>query len=429
MSDTLLIHYSISTPQQATWGLSNDAGEIIDKITTGSLEELSEAAANHPVVLLLDSQCLHINQLQLPTQNMQKMLKAIPFALEEFIAEDIEDFHFVISRNKHNDTTAVVGIDKQTLQQIIDLFQQAGITLEKIIPDTLCMAADARDRQWVCLNFNENTYLQTDVLNGMASTPELIPYILNSKLNETEDRPEKLLLFCEQENTEAFDGLDFEDMGIGEAGDDDASDDGNTVTEVINVVYNTHPLVVFCGHYRQAMPLNLLQNEFKVKRKSSGNWQHWRLAASLAASWLVLHLGLTGYQLSQLKEENRVTKAKIEQIYKRSFPKSKKIVNPRAQMEQKLNALRSSAGGAGNGLIYLLAQSFGAVSHDKKNITLQTLTFRNNRMDIGLDSNNLQTIETLNQKLNKSGNIKSEITSSSSEKNKVKGNLRIEGRS
>lgn len=418
MSDTLLIHYNIEEPHQATWALSNDAGEIIDKITTGSLEELAEASASKPVVMLLNSQCLHINQLQLPTQNMQKMLKAIPFALEEFIAEDIENFHFVISRKKNSDTTSVVGIDKDTLRAIIDIFRQAGITLEKIIPDTLCLAADADSRQWACLNFNENTYLQTDVLNGMATSPELFPYILNSKLNDSQETPEKLLLFCEQENTAVFDDINIEDL----TGEDED-------IEVINVVYNTHPLVIFCGNYKRAMPLNLLQNEFKNKRKSSGNWRHWRLAASLAAIWLLLHLGLTGYQLSRISEENRVTAARIEQIYKKSFPESKKIVNPRAQMEQKLNALRGSAGGSGNGLIYLLAQSFGAVSHDAKNITLQTLAFRNNRMDIGLDSTNLQTIETLNQNLNKSKRIRSEITSSSSEKNKVKGNLRIEGRS
>lgn len=49
-------------------------------------------------------------------------------------------------------------------------------------------------------------------------------------------------------------------------------------------------------------------------------------------------------------------------------------------------------------------------------------------MDIGLDSANLQAIENLNKKLNENTKLKSEITSSSSEKDKVKGNLRIEGR-
>ena len=177
------------------------------------------------------------------------------------------------------------------------------------------------------------------------------------------------------------------------------------------------------------MPLNLLQHEFKVKRKTSGYWPHWRLAASLAAIWLTLDLGLTGFQRSQIESENNITYAKIEKIYKKSFPKSKRIINPRVQMEQKLKELKGTSAGSSNGLIFLLAESFGTLNSNKINVTLQTLTFRNNRMEVGLDSDNLQAIENLNKNLNSSKNIKSEITSSSSEKDKVKGNLRIEGRS
>ncbi len=98
-------------------------------------------------------------------------------------------------------------------------------------------------------------------------------------------------------------------------------------------------------------------------------------------------------------------------------------------MEQKLKELKGTAGNSSHGLIYLLSESFGTLSDDKKNITLQTLTFRNNRMEIGLESSNLQAVENLNKKLNNNKKIKAEITSSTSEKNKVKGNLRIEGRS
>ena len=198
---------------------------------------------------------------------------------------------------------------------------------------------------------------------------------------------------------------------------------------MVNVSYNTHPLVVFCGNYKQALPLNLLQNEFKPKRKTSGYWHHWRLAASLAAVWLVLHLGLAAFQLSQIKAENQLTKAQIEKIYMKAFPQSRKVVNPRVQMEQKLKELKSGAGGSDKGLIFLLAESFGTLGSDKENIDLKTLTYRNNRMDIGLESTNLQAIENLNNNLNKNTRIKSEISSSSSEKNKVKGNLRIESRS
>jgi general secretion pathway protein L len=419
MSETLLIHYNPEQAQQATWSMCNSDGELTEKISHGSLTELAAVAPGHSVVILLNSQCLHINQLTLPTKNLQKILKAVPYAIEEFIADDIENFHFVVAKNTHNDTTAVVGINKNTLTNIIQIFQDAGIKLDKIIPDSLCLAAtdSSSNSQWVCLNYQTQYYLQTATLNGTQVSQELLPYVLKSKLqDEAITPPEKILLFCEQENTDAFEQLKTADIV-------------NKDIEMHKVVYNTHPLVVFCGNYKQASPLNLLQHEFKVKRKTSGYWQHWRLAASLVTIWLVLNLSLTSFLSSQLEDENKVAHAKIEKIYKKAFPKSKKIINPRVQMEQKLKELKSSTGNSNNGLIFLLAESFGSLSSDRTNITLQTLTFRNNRMDIGLDSGNLQAIESLNKNLNNNKNIKSEITSSSSEKDKVKGNLRIEGRS
>jgi len=417
MSDTLLIHYNIENAQQATWSLCNSEGELTGKITSGSLSELSEAAAEHTSVVLLNSHCLHINQLHLPTQNLQKLLKAVPYAIEEFIADDVENFHFVIAKNKHDNSTAVVGINKATLNNIIKAFHDAGINVEKIIPDALCLAANDGE-QWACLNYKNDSYLQTGVKNGVVISHDILPYIVNSKLHdEKQDKPEKILLFSEQNDTSAFDQL--KEKGISKDSD----------IELLNIVYNTHPLVVFCGNYKQAMPLNLLQYNFRPKRKTSGYWQHWRLAASLAAVWLVLHLGLTAFQHSQLKDANIIAKARIEKIYKQSFPQSRKIVNPRVQMEQKLAELKGTAGNSNQGLIFLLAESFGTLSHDKSNITLQSLTFRNSRMDIGLEGSNLQAVETLNKNLNNNKKIKSEITSSSSEKDKVKGNLRIEGRS
>jgi general secretion pathway protein L len=415
MSDTLLIHYNIENAQQATWALCNNDGELTGKITTGALAELSEAAADRTSVILLNSHCLHINQLQLPTQNLQKLLKAVPYAIEEFIADDVENFHFVVAKN--NNSTSVVGINKNTLKNIIQVFNDAGIKPEKIIPDALCLAAD-EGKQWACLNYKNDSYLQTDVRNGLIISHDILPYIVSSKLHdEKQDKPEKILLFSEQDEPTSFDQL--KEKGI----DDDAD------IELINIVYNSHPLVVFCGNYKQAMPLNLLQYGFKPKRKTSGYWQHWKLAASLTAVWLVLNLGLTAFQYSQLKDANIITRATIEKIYKQSFPQSRKIVNPRVQMEQKLDELKGTAGSSNKGLLFLLAESFGTLSHDRDNITLQSLTYRNNRVDIGLEGSNLQAVETLNKNLNSNKKIKSEITSSSSEKDKVKGNLRIEARS
>ena len=412
MSDTLLIHYNIENNGQARWALCNDAGELTGRISSGPLADLHDIATNHISIVLLNSQCLHINELQLPTQNLQKMLKAVPYAIEEFIADDIDNIHFVASKSKASNTANVVGINKSTLQLIIDNFQAADITIEKIIPDALCLAAN--DTQWAALNFQDSSYLQTSKLNGMMVPHDTLTYLFENKLDdESATKPEKILLFRESENDTAFDLESLEKYDI----------------ELVEITYNTHPLVVFCGNYRQALPLNLLQQECNVKSKSSEYWKQWRLTASLAGVWLLLHLGVTAFQLKQIKEENILTKNKIEKIYKTAFPKSLKINNARRQMEQKLKALKSNSGTTSNGLLFILQKSFNSLDQEAKDVTFQSITYRNNRMDIGLDSKNLQAIETLNKKLNSNDEIKSEISSSSSENNKVKGNLRIEVRS
>lgn len=412
MSDTLLIHYNIEDKEQASWALCNSADELTSKICTGPLNDLSELASSHHCIVLLNSQCLHINQLQLPTQNLKKLLKAIPFAVEEFIADDIENIHFVITKSKTDTGTIVVGINKTTLQAIINNFEAAGISVDKIIPDALCLSAN--DNQWVALNYQDTSYLQTNTLNGTLVSHDILSYVVDDKQNnKTNAKPEKLLLFTECENTSAFSGINFD----------------NTASEVINVTYNNHPLIVFCGNYKQASPLNLLQHDFKVKSKTSGYFRPWRFAAALACIWLTSYLGLTTYQLNQLKENNLVAENEITKIYKTAFPKSRKINNPRRQMEQKLNELKGASINSKNGLLFILENTFSNVTMETKQITFQSITFRNDRMDIGLDSKTLQAIETLNAKLNTNSTIKSEISSSSSEKDKVKGNLRIEARS
>ena len=98
MASTLLLHYDPAKPDQATWSHVNNQGELTSRITSGSLEDAAVVAQQHKVVVLIDSSNVHLNHVQLPTTNRQKMLRAIPYALEEQLAEDIEDFHFVIGK-------------------------------------------------------------------------------------------------------------------------------------------------------------------------------------------------------------------------------------------------------------------------------------------------------------------------------------------
>lgn len=426
MAETLLIHYRAGD-EQAHWLLCNEAGEAVSKLTRGALAEAAPVAARHPATVLLDSRALHLNHVQLPTQSLQKLRRAVPYALEDDIAEDVEAMHFALSKDSESGDIAVAGINRHSLQACIDAFEAAGINIDAILPDVLCLGGDAQ--QWVLLRHGDRLLLQTGRFRGQVIDAGLTDYLLQqlqqSCHNDT--RPQSLLLFSEaDDDTEAL------EKGLREImtnrDQTNTASGGESAIGLQGIHYNQHPLTVFCGHYRQALPLNLLQGAFKPRRKQRGYWQYWKLPAALAAIWLALDLGLTGWQWRQLEQANTELRGQIKRIYKQTFPGSRKVVNPRVQMEQKLEALRKAGSGADHGLLFLLAESFGAISLDKKQIKLQSLNYRNGRMEVAIDSSTLQALQALNARLNENRRIHSEIASSSAEKDRVRATLRIEAR-
>ena len=406
MAGTLLLHYDPSKPDQATWSHVNNQGELTSRITSGSLEDAAIVAQQHKVVVLLDSSNVHLNHVQLPTSNRQKMLRAIPYVLEEQLAEDIEDFHFVIGKTDPHYGTPVAGIRKDTIEGLLAAFSQAGISIDAIIPDAIC--SPAAPDQWSVLFHAGKALVQFQALIGSVIDTANLPLLLQASLDRTVNKPEKIVCFY----------LDGEQP-------DPALEQIDTDIEIINVAYNTHPLVVFCGEFDRAKSLNLLQGKYKPRRKNSGQWHRWQLAASLAAVWLVLYAGINLVELNSLKQKNAELGLEIENIYKKSFPGSRRIVNPRVQMEQKLNELRGGGGPQGSQFLALLTESVSAIS-SQKDIEVQSIDFRNNRMEIGLTGTNLQSVETLNNQLNKNTRLATEITSATSEKNIVKGRIRLQ---
>ena len=406
MASTLLLHYDPAKPDQATWSHVNNQGELTSRITSGSLEDAAIVAQQHKVTVLIDSSNVHLNYVQLPTSKRQKMLRAIPYALEEQLAEDIEDFHFVIGTTDPHYGTPVAGIRKDTIEGLLATFSKAGISIDAIIPDAIC--SPAAPDQWSVLIHAGKALVQFQALIGSVIDTANLPLLLQASLSKTKNKPEKIVYFY----------LDGEEP-------DPALEHIDSDVEIIKVAYNTHPLVVFCGEITRAKSLNLLQGKYKPRRKSSGQWYRWRLAASLAAAWLLLYASINLVELNRLKEKNAELGLQIEKIYKISFPGSKRIVNPRVQMEQKLNELKGGGGTQGSQFLALLTESVATIS-SQKDIEVQSIDFRNNRMNMGLTGTNLQSVETLNKQLNKNTNLMTEITSATSEKNIVKGSIRLQ---
>jgi general secretion pathway protein L len=406
MASTLLLHYDPAKPDHTTWSHVNNQGELTSKITSGSLEDASVVAEQHKVVVLIDSTNVHLNHVKLPTSNRQKMMRAIPFALEDQLAEDVEAFHFVIGKTESDYGVPVAGIRKDAIESLLTRFGTAGITVDAVIPDAICSPIE--DSQWTVVFHADKALIQFDAQIGTVIDTINLPLLLQSSLSEADSKPEKIVYYY----------LDGEEPEF-------QPEEIDSEVEAVKIAYNTHPLVIFCGTYNNVRSLNLLQGQYKPRRKTTGQWYRWRLAASLAAIWLLLYVGTAAFEINRLDNKNRELGVEIDRIYKKAFPGSTRIINARVQMEQKLKELKGGGNSGGNQFLALLTDSAKTLSN-QKDIEIQSIDFRNNRMDIGLTATNLQSVETLNKQLNTSRTIKAEITSATSEKNRVNGSIRME---
>lgn len=89
------------------------------------------------------------------------------------------------------------------------------------------------------------------------------------------------------------------------------------------------------------------------------NWRPWRWPLVLAALLLLVNIVPLNIEWLRAKREYDTLRASMTQIYRNAFPNEKVVVDPVAQMRQKIAAGRRSAGQAGPEDFTALAAAFG----------------------------------------------------------------------
>ena len=133
-----------------------------------------------------------------------------------------------------------------------------------------------------------------------------------------------------------------------------------------------------------------------------------------------------GIDYFRLSRESEQLHAQIEQTFKEALPETRRIVNPRIQMQQQLDKLQRQQG-TGGGFLSLLGQS-GTVLKGMDGVEVSAATFRAGRLDVELTINNLQLLDQLKQALMETGRLSVEIQSATTgQDQRVQSRLRIEG--
>ena len=120
MRNNLLLRFSQDADGTCEWVLMGVDGQAAGTVQSGTLQEAAVAASGLRVsVLAPASDCL-LTTVSVPGSNRQKLVRAVPYALEEQLTVDVEDLHFALGPELGDGNHAVLVIAIERLESILD---------------------------------------------------------------------------------------------------------------------------------------------------------------------------------------------------------------------------------------------------------------------------------------------------------------------
>ncbi len=407
MPDTLIIRLPDNASDGVTWIDISEQRVTDVPVVKGTLEEAAFAAVGHRVVCLVPTIEVLLTETALPTRNRQRILEAVPYALENQLAMDVENLHFAIEVERPpSDKVSVAVVDRTRMTQWMEQLGKAGIEPQVMLPDVLCLPWE--QGTWTVLVDGDNALVRTGEHHGVSMDLCNFPSLIKRMLTDAgESRPARLdVLVCGDA-----------DIGISEAGLGEPPPRLNVHT------CETDALNVLAGGCADLPPLNLLQGDYRIVQKHIQQLRPWIPALVLGGVLAILVIASNVVEYLHLQKEEQRLNQQIRSVFQTAFPDIKRVVKPKTQMQQKLAELRKASGRTGADFVTLLGRVAPPLGHET-GATVDAINYRDGHLDLRLTLADLQGLERLKQQL-MAQNLNVEIKSANAEGKQVSAHLRI----
>lgn len=365
------------------YALTQQEPPISVLVAHAPLAQILALAPHRHVALYAPAQAVRLTSAVVPAKLAKQAAAAIPYALEDQFAEDVEDLHFALpaSAQPGNDWPVAVVAHSQ-MRSWLAPFTAAGIVPDSLLPETLALPLEA-GRNTVLLSAHDAIVRSGPCAGFGCASNDLQDYL--ALIDGNQPRPLKVL--CTQ---------------------DLALDPTQLNREITLLPGLNHPLEALARHAIAGSGINLLQGVYLSKKPLAREWQVWKLAASLAAAALLLgavYNGVSAYRMgkaaSALDSSNL---ARFQQL----FPAETRIVDLASQTEQQYAALHGQT--AASGMLPLMTSLAGAMKA-VPSLQLQNLQFRDGALLVSLTGKQLAELDTLRAYFANSGAVKLEVQS------------------
>ena len=351
------------------------------EVQRGALADLSSQGDGARQILVAPGEAVTLHRLALPSRKRSTWARAVPFALEDYLVEDIETLHFALGGAVDGGYLPVAIVDRTLLSAWLETCDQAGLTLAAVVPDPLLLPW--QNDEWSVLLEARRALVRTGRWEGFATERDNLALLLAQTLAEAgETKPRRLRVW-------GAPATELAETGIELSLEDTPSE----------------PLALFASGYQPATVLNLLQGGYS-RQAHWGRWlRPWRAAAALAGMTLLVQIAGQVYDHWRLQREVTALRTEIERTFKDALPEATRIVNPKVQMETRLRELAPSGG---SGFLELLYQGAQPLAHFP-NVTLRGLGYRDGQLDLALEGGDPAVLDRLRQQFERQPGLRMDM--------------------
>jgi general secretion pathway protein L len=356
------------------------------------------------VVVLVPGTDVLLCRVPMPIRNQARLMRALPFTLEEQLAEDIERLHFAASRPDRGGLLRVAAVRRELMVDLVAEFAAAGLRPDAVYSDA--EAVPANPGSLAVLLDGARIYLvpadgPPSVFDGLTLEQAL-------DVVARDEAPRHLLVHCEEHHdrhmSEQWRAL--RDRGI--------------EVDVHLQAEGALPRLaagILAGH-----GVNLLQGEFAVRRSHGTLWAPWRVAAALLIALAGVAVVGKTLEYQRLRGEARALDEAIDASFRRSFG-DVPVADYQLQARQLLARLRG--GGAQAELITGLEALGGSMAQAGDGTRVLALSYRRGVLDLRVRAPDVTALDRLQRGLVEAGAGQAEIQAANPVDNGVEGRVQL----
>ena len=415
---TLLLRLPTARSEDTEWLTIDDAGEPTSARQRGPLSLAAAVGRSARVVVLAPATQILLAEPELPPGSGLKLARAVPFALEEQLTEDIDQLVFALGKRRAGGGTPVAVVSRSVLEEWLTDLRAAQIDAVAIYPDMSLLPHNP-----------SQTLLWLEKGRLSVRRPGMLPFAV-----ELTPVTEALIVagvIADPLGTRNL-GADFAPAPLESAILYVTREDWVQIQDEIEGLVDHFaslkiqllpdgPLPWLARDLDATDAVNLLQGEFAKTTNYGARWQRWRTAAALAAALLALHVAAQAYTLHQVRRESAALDIDIAQLFAVAMP-TETLQDPRRQMQTRLERIRRSGPGPQHFLRTLQTLS-GALSTVPKT-SIDALSYREDALDLTLTSPSLAALSQLSQAMGKQG-MNAEIQSSTPVASGVQAHMQV----